>query len=404
VGTYSDLNSIETRNGYRGKQQIRVLHANKQYAPWIGGVEAVVQEICEYMNESADIRCEVLACRDRGGRSYDDINGVPVTRVASLGTALSMPLAITFPYELERMAMHCNIVHVHLPFPAAFLSDWRCIKERGSRIVIHYHSDVIRPLQRALLEPLAGLQRRLFEAADRVIVTSEGLLNSSNTLLHYREKCQVVPLSINLEKLRDHTQQELQGVRAKFGIDERRPVVLSVARLVYYKGIQFLIDAIRTLDVTLVVAGEGPLRGRLTKQIHDAGLVDRVALVGRVSDEDLSRMYSMADLFVLPSVEPSEAFGLVQLEAMARGLPVINTNLPGGVPSVSIHGMTGLTVPPGSSEQLREAIMTVLRDRQLRDEFSQQAKCRVQRFSRTVVLEKIRAIYHSLARDGDSLS
>lgn len=391
-----NLQTPRFRTVGHGNRPIRVLHANKQYAPWIGGVESVVQEICEFMNQSAEFRCEVLACRDRGGRSHAELNGVPVTRVASVGTALSMPLAPTYPYELQKQAMECDIVHIHIPFPAAFLCNWNQVKQNDTRIVIHYHSDVVRPLQRTLLKPLSGLQRKLLKAADQVIVTSEGLLNTSKILAPFRDKCRVVPLSINLGRIRDHAPQELQGVRAKFSISDQRPIVLCVARLVNYKGIQFLVEAVRTLDLTLVVAGDGPLMKSLAKQIHDAGLAGRVTLVGRVSDEDLSCLYRMADLFVLPSIEPSEAFGLVQLEAMARGLPVINTNLLGGVPSVSVHGITGLTVRPRSAHELRAAIQSIVDDRRLHDQFSTAARSRVQNFSRAVVLQDIRTIYRNL--------
>ena len=375
---------------------IRVLHANKQYAPWIGGVEVVVQEICEYMNQSSEIWCEVLVCHHKGRQSKDELNRVPVTRVSSLGTALSMPLAPTYPRELQARATDYDIVHVHVPFPAAFLCDWRRVKKHGTRVVIHYHSDVVRPLQRMLLKPLSKLQQRLFDAADRIIVTSNGLLNTSLVLQPFQEKCRVVPLSIDLEKVGTPPMHEVQAVRAKFGIGNQRPIVLSVARLVYYKGIQFLIEAVRTLEVTVVVAGEGPLAEVLRKQIHNAGLDNRVLLVGRVSDQELSCLYRMADLFVLPSIEPSEAFGIVQLEAMARGLPVINTNLRGGVPSVSLHGITGLTVSPRSSDELRDAIEKIAFDRDLHDQLSSAAKVRVQNFSREAVLHEISTIYREL--------
>jgi rhamnosyl/mannosyltransferase len=221
-------------------------------------------------------------------------------------------------------------------------------------------------------------------------------LENSRTLAEYREKCQIVPLSVDLRKVKRLSQAEIAHVRQHYGIGEREHAVLFAGRLVYYKGIQYLIDAVRDLDLKLLIAGEGPLRPVLEKQIEERSLKSKVRILGRVTDSELANLYSISDLFVLPSTEPSEAFGLVQLDAMAYGLPVINTDLPSGVPSVSVHGQTGLTVPPGDTGALRAALATMLSDERLRTQFSENARHRVLSFSRPAVLRQLCSIYEEL--------
>jgi glycosyltransferase involved in cell wall biosynthesis len=375
---------------------LRILQVNKYYAPWIGGIETTVQEMAEGLLSLPNVQCEVLVCRDRGRGCKSLVNGVPVTRVTSLGHVLSMPFAPTFPLELRTIVAGFDIVHVHTPFPLAFFCDWEAIRARGIRLVVHHHSDIVRPLQQRLHSCLSGFERRFLTAADRIVVTSRGLLENSRTLAQYRDKCHVIPLSVDLRKVKKLSEVEIVHARQRYGLGDREHAVLFAGRLVYYKGIQFLIDAVRDLDLKLLIAGEGPLRPALERQIEERGLGSKVRILGRVTDSELASLYSIADLFVLPSTEPAEAFGLVQLDAMAYGLPVINTDLPGGVPSVSIHGQTGFTVPPGNTSALREAVATILSDGNLRSRFSANARQRVLNFSRPNVLGQIYSIYEEL--------
>lgn len=375
---------------------MRILQVNKLYTPWIGGIETVIQDLAEGLRQFSDVDCEVLVCRDRGRSTKSVVNGVPVTRVGSLGMLLSTPVAPGFPSRLREMAASFDIVHVHVPFPLAMLCDWRAIRKLGVRLVIHYHSDIVRPMQRVLLRGLSALERRFMESADRIIPDSEGLLQNSVTLAPYREKCRAIPPSIDLSKIRPRSPSGVATARSRYGLASSDRVVLFAGRLVYYKGVQYLIEAVGGCDVQLLIAGDGPLRPSLEKQIRELNLVGKVRILGRVTDAELSDLYSVADMFVLPSAESSEAFGIVQLEAMAHGLPVINTNLPTGVPFVSLDGVTGLTVPPANVAALREAIRSILLDDKLRNKFAENARQRVLLFSRTAVLNQIRSIYDDL--------
>lgn len=137
-------------------------------------------------------------------------------------------------------------------------------------------------------------------------------------------------------------------------------VVLFVGRLVPYKGLEFLIRAIGHTNAILVVAGEGKEKASLQREAFSIGVGDRVEFVGPVAEAELPAYYHACDVFVLRSVSVNEAYGIVQLEAMASGKPVISTALPTGVRSLNVHGETGLVVPPRDEKALAEAIASLL--------------------------------------------
>jgi glycosyltransferase involved in cell wall biosynthesis len=163
----------------------------------------------------------------------------------------------------------------------------------------------------------------------------------------------------------------VRRLRAEYGAR----VVAAAGRLVYYKGFDYLIRAIAAVDAHLVILGDGPLRGELQALAKRAGVADRVAFPGSVPD--LAPYYHAADVFALPAVARSEAFGLVQLEAMAAGLPVVNTRLESGVPFVSRDGETGITVPPADAAALAGALGLLLDSPALRERYGQAARRRV---------------------------
>ena len=136
----------------------------------------------------------------------------------------------------------------------------------------------------------------------------------------------------------------------------------------------------RSVAGHLLIVGEGPLRAKLERDAIDAGVRARVTFMGNLSRAELIDCYHAADVFALPSVARSEAFGIVQLEAMACGKPVINTQLSCGVPYVSIDGETGITVAPGAAEPLAAAVNRLLEDSALRMLYGAAARRRVRKY------------------------
>jgi len=363
-----------------------ILQVNKLYYPEVGGIEHVVQVISEGLSDP--YRARVLAARPRGIGRHEQHNGVDVTKVSSLGVAMSVPLAPTFPIRFRTVARDADIVHHHLPNPLSTVAQLTTGTD-GAAVVATYHSDIVQ--QTGPLKFYKPLLHRFLDQVDRILVTSDRLLQHSDILQPYEDKCEVVPLSVDIGAIDAEEPPE-----PDVGTDG--PVLLFVGRLNDYKGVEYLIDAMETIEATLLIAGDGERRTELEQRASDRGVADRVKFLGYVSDAELAGLYRSADVFVLPSVEPSEAFGIVQLEAMARRLPVVNTSLPSGVPWVSLDGETGLTVPPRDSAALADAITTLLEEEKRRERYGRQARERVERpFTRERMFERIEAVYESVA-------
>jgi glycosyltransferase involved in cell wall biosynthesis len=374
------------------KEKCKVLQVNKLYFPHIGGVEKVVQDISEGLpKEFFDV--EVLVCQQKGSLEVEFINNVKITRANSLGVYLSMPISIEFPNRLYNLGKDVDIIHFHFPFPLGDMSylfnQWRMGKKRP-KIVVTWHSDIVR--QKKAMIFYKPFLNRFLQLADVIIVTSPNMIENSRYLRKFRDKCIIVPLGIDLKTLKTTVNQKVPRIKLKY-----EKTVLFVGRLCYYKGINFLIEAMENVQANLVIIGEGELRNELETICKGKQLVDKVHFIGRCDQTELNSWYELCDLFVLPSIEPSEAFGLVQAEAMSVGKPVINTNLPTGVPFVSVHGETGLTVQPRNVIELENAINRVLLNPLEASLYGENAVKRVQElFTKSAMLSKITKIYRDL--------
>lgn len=360
----------------------RILHIGKFYPPYMGGLETHLEVLCGELKQVADV---VVMVANHGPTGRDEVlNGVPVLRVATPLTVASAPIC---PEMISRLkSARYDLIHIHLPNPTAVLA-YLISRPRG-RLVVTYHSDTVR--QNVLGAAFEPLQRRLLGRSAAILATSANYLATSPVLARHRACCHVVPYGIPIQQFSSCEPARVTQVRLQYG--ER--LILSVGRLVYYKGFEYLIQAMRQVGGRLLLVGEGPLRGKLESLARRLGLLDRVVFLGGIQNCDVVPYYHAADVFVLPSVARSEAFGIVQIEAMAAGLPVINTQLDSGVPFVSRHGLTGLTVPPADPQALAGAITGLLDDAPLRARFGQAARERAQTyFSAPVMTAQILEIY-----------
>ena len=343
--------------------RLSVLQVGKFYPPYRGGMETHLHTLCTGLREHVDLR--VLVANDGRQRVDEVMDGIPVTR---LGTKLNFASApITPGLTAVMRAANPDIIHLHIPHPTAVLS-YLASRHRG-RLIVTYHSDIVR--QRVLGQAFRPVLDRFLSRSSAIICGFPNYIDSSPVLRMYRERCQVLPYGITTEHFEIPDEAAVRAIRARHG--DR--IVLAVGRHVGYKGFEYLVRAMAGVDARLIVVGDGPLRGSLEDMSRALGLEAKVAFAARV--EDVTPYYHAADVFVLPSVARSEAFGLVQLEAMAAGLPVVNTSLASGVPYVSPHGITGLTVPPKDERALADAITRLLDDPELRQRYGAAARHRV---------------------------
>ncbi len=371
------------------RRKPRLLIVGKAYAPHIGGVETIMQQVAEGMRPWAKV--SVLTCRDTlGAAQKDRINGVKIYRCGSLGTLRSCPVSMSFLSVFRRKVMLADVVELHLPFPVA---DLACILSgyRG-KVVVAWHSDIVR--QKILRAAYQPIMHALLRRADVIITATQAHIDHSAALQPYREKCVVIPYGIDAKLYEDTPCQPVLQRHLRMPHAKK---ILFVGRLVYYKGLDVLLQAFAMLPEApyceLFLAGEGNEKESLQLLAYRLDIADRVHFLGRRMVPELRAMFKDCDLFVLPSTANSEAFGLVQLEAMACGKPVINTALPTGVPQVSIHGETGLTVPAGDAEALCNAMALLLGDAALCRRYGVAAKDRVnQAFALQTVLERRKSV------------
>lgn len=368
-----------------GAHPLRVLQVGKFYPPHMGGIETHLHALCTELRRFLDVRV-VVASEDRRTVS-EVVDGVPVTR---LGTAFSLAAApVNLGLARAVRDSGARIVHVHLPHPAATIS---CLASRHrGRLVATYHSDIVRQkVMNAAYEPL--LHRFLSRCA-AIVATSPDYLATSPVLARHRDRARVIPLAVDLDRFAGPNRARVADVRRRFG----GRIALSVGRLIYYKGLEYLIEAMRDVRGHLLIVGDGPLRASLEEKAKAAGIARRVTFLGAIPSGDLVAYYHAADVFTLASTARSEAFGIVQLEAMACGRPVVNTALDSGVPFVSVHGQTGLTVPPRDSAALAGAINRLLDDADLRRRFGEAGRSRARElFSLAMLLGRTLDLYREL--------
>jgi rhamnosyl/mannosyltransferase len=330
----------------------------------MGGMETHVRALCEELKRFVEV--EVIVAGDERRTTEELLGGVKVTRA---GTLLDFNAAPVCPAMARGIrAASAELVHIHLPNPTAILSYFAS-GHRG-RLVLTYHSDIIR--QKLLGKAFWPLLRRALSQAYAIIVGSPNYMETSPALQRFKDKCRVIPFGIPPEEFRRADASEVARLRELYG--ER--VVLGVGRLVYYKGFEYLIRAMKDVRGHLLLVGDGPLREELRREAEAAGIASRVTFLYGV--EDVRPFYHAADVFALPSIARSEAFGIVQLEAMAAGLPIVNTLLDSGVTFVSPAGLTGLTVPPLDSNALAQALNSLLDNAELRARFGAAGRLRVE--------------------------
>lgn len=210
-------------------------------------------------------------------------------------------------------------------------------------IVITHHSDIIR--QRVLKHILSPLERMIYSRADCILATSSQYIEGSKLLQRFEKKVVSLPLGINLDQFKNPSPNAMACAEA-FRTKYPGPIWLCVGRLIYYKGFDIAIRALADVPGNLLLIGTGPMKQELEILAEKCGVKNRVHWLGWASGDQLVGAYQAARALWFPSNARSEAFGLVQVEAMASRCPVINTAIPAsGVSWVSPDEVSGITVP-----------------------------------------------------------
>ena len=351
---------------------MKILQLGKFY-PIKGGVEKVMYSLMLGLSEG-DIKCDMLCA------SVDKYSGIKElndnAQLVCCKTWFKFASTMISPamiWELRKMCKAYQIIHIHYPDPMAclalFLSGYK------GKVVLHWHSDILK--QQTLLKLFIPLQNWLLKRADLIVGTTPVYLKESPYLKKVQNKTACLPIGIDSLK---PSAQGVEEIRHRY--DGRR-IIFSVGRLVEYKGFNYLIDAAHFLsdDYIILIGGEGPLRDELQCQIIEQKLVDKVKLLGQISKKDLPDYFGASEIYCLSSIYRTEAFAIVQVEAMSCGKPIVATTIDGsGVSWVNKTGYSGVNVEPCNGRELAIAIKYVCENPQTYRQFCHQARLRFETY------------------------
>ena len=361
---------------------MKILHFGKYYPPYFGGVEKVNFDLVEKLNQKADCQVDELCFAHTVGYKESFVpNGYKVVRVPIWGVKFSTPLPKGVVRAFFRIRKQYDIVHVHVPNPIA--SIVALLAPKKVKTVVHWHSDIIK--QKTLLRFFRPFQTAYLKRADAIIATSQNYVEASDDLRPYLSKVHVVPIGLDENEMIWRA-EDVNRIRETY---RGKKIVLCIGRLTLYKGHKYLIEAAKQLpdDVVVLIGGVGEMENELKSYADKCGVCDKVKFIGRIPSELIYSYYKAADIFCLPSITRAEAFGVVLLEALAMGTPIVTCNIVGsGVPWVNQDGVTGFNVTPENSNDLAEKLEVLLNDQELRNRFS--INC-VKRYKENFTLDKM---------------
>ena len=336
--------------------EMKVVQINKLYFPWLGGVETVVKQIAEGIAKKSIESC-VIAVNGQNSKRTSTLKLNKVTVIKSKLNFFFGAQPISFSFFKVLKKNKADIIHLHLPNPFGVLC-YLISKPKG-KLLITYHSDIVK--QRVLKFFYKPLLNIILKKADKIVATSQNLVNSSLILTKYKEKIVIIPLGIN-SKDYDIDENILLKIKKKYGEN----FLLAIGRLVEYKGFEYLLKALPEVpDKKLYIIGDGKLKNHLNEIIKEKNLTDRVTILKPLPFENLKAIMKLAKMFIFPSISNNEAFGIVQLEAMYFENPVVSSDLPTGVTFVNQHERTGLVTRKRDSESIAAAINKLLNEPEL---------------------------------------
>lgn len=343
---------------------MKILQLGKFY-PIRGGVEKVMLDLTEGLS-ARGVDCDMLCACEQSQEIRLNEHGRVLCAKSLMKLAATM-ISPSMIVTLRRIAKQYDIIHVHHPDPMACLALF--LAGFKGKVVLHWHSDILK--QKVLLKFYRPLQNWLIRRADVIVGTTPVYVQKSPELQGVTEKTDYIAIGIHKP---EPDEEKVVWMRQQYA---GKKIVYSLGRLVEYKGYEFLIEAASYLgeEYVVLIGGKGPLQEKLQEQIEQRGLTDRVKLLGYIREEDSPSLFGACDVFCLSSVWKTEAFAIVQVEAMACGKPVVATRIPdSGVSWVNRHEYSGLNVPIMDAEALADAIRTLTADEETYRQYGEQAR------------------------------
>ncbi len=359
---------------------MKILQIGKYFYPFRGGIETVVQNLSEGLHAKGNAVTVLCSSEKRSGNHYCLDNEFEIIKAPKIASLFSQPINLGLSKLMAENIARADVVHFHTPNPLVeFMS---LFIPKTAPFIVTYHADVIR--QKLLIPFYRPILRAFLNRADKIVVPTENHIRYSPILREFESKCEIIPFGIPADKFK------LTGHVGNFmSLHQRQlgPYFLFIGRLVPYKGLRYLIEAMAKVNTNLVLIGDGPERPMLESMASELGIRNKIHFLGKVDSEaELVGLIHGSEGLVLPSITSAENFGLVQLEAMACSRPVIVTRLESGVSCVGEHLKTCYMVEPRDSMELGEAMSSLLRNSQMAIDMGKNGK---ERFLNHFTIEKM---------------
>ena len=368
---------------------------NERYS--VGGAEAVVYNLASFLAQKGH-KISIFTTSANSKSEIEECNGVTVYRYRTNIRVASGKFSLGLLKNIVKYP--ADLVHVHISVPIGDIAGWLCARRNKKPLVVTSHLDM-GSYSGIICKPFDYLYYKLADKilsdADVIITPSEHYANE-DLLRKYKEKVNVISNGINIRDF--DIKYSKDECRDKIGLSANEEVMLFVGNLESRKGLDILIKAMHkivknTQDTKLVLIGIGSMKNGLKSLAEKLGIIEHIKFAGFVDESEKVSYYKSADIFVLPSLY--EVFGIVNLEAMACGVPIVASNV-GGIPDVVKDGENGLLVPPSNSEALADAIIYLLENEDVREKMGNNGREKIKDYSWGRIANETEKVYDEVLK------
>ncbi|WP_028973465.1 glycosyltransferase [Spirochaeta cellobiosiphila] len=372
---------------------MNILHISTFYLPHPGGIEQVAYDYIT-MLKNKNVQQKVICFNNSTKNKVDIFEGVEVHRIGVQFKIFSQSIAMNYLHSLKCLMddFRPQVILIHLPNPLITIFLLYVLRKkmyRNIRLVLLWHSDIVRIRQKIIMPLYMFFQNMILKKASVIITTSYYYLLDSRNLNRYRNKVHIVPNCVNptIYSGKNKDMIKIQEIKRKFG---EFAFFIGVHRK--YKGLRYLVKSAKLLpEIQFVIAGLGP---ETKKIIREAEGCKNIHFIGKISDKDKIQYLHSAKIFVFPSITKNEAFGVALAEALSVGLPAISYKIKGsGVNWVNQNGKTGYVIENKNYIEFSKRIKSLFEDNDVHTHFSVEGKEWVKNnFTYEVNIPKIKKI------------
>jgi rhamnosyl/mannosyltransferase len=355
---------------------MKILQIGKYFPPYhFGGIETVSYNLHKaLLKKNVDANFLGFLPQDVGKKVIAN-NGIYLCKTDV--DIFSAQFSYSFIIAWKKIRRNYDIILINMPNPFVNVVINLFPPLKGS-IMLYWHSDIVK--QKILLRFYRPFLISLIKKSVAIIASTAIHLDQSDFASFFYSKKYILPYILNIH---------MEKSEAK--LYNGKKVIFSCGRLIYYKGFFDLIEAAKMLPENCIVkiAGDGILKGKLQEKITSLQLSEKIILLGKITDRELEKELGECYLFCLPSNYRSEMFGVVQVEAFAHGKPVVSTDIPrSGVSEVNINNKTGYTVEINNPKAIANAIMKLIENETIYNDFSNNAFERANYFINDEIVDR----------------